>query len=172
MMSFGLRLSPLLAIFLIAGCAYKQASTGINDTVNQAENAVLTSIWSGRISLQVQGEPPQAFFAGFELKGQASSGELTLLSPLGNILGIMRWSPTEALLEQGTNTRRFASTDDLLLQTTGAAVPVPALFDWLAGKNTAAPGWTPDLSQQFRGLITAKRSEPAPPADLRIVLNK
>ena len=172
MMSFVLRFSPLIAFFLIAGCAYKQIPKGINDAANQAEAAVPTAVWSGRISLQVQGQPPQAFFAGFELKGQASSGELTLVSPLGNILGIMRWSPTEALWQQGTNTKRFSSTDDLLLHTTGAAVPVPVLFDWLTGINTPAPGWTADVSQQFRGLVTAKRSNPAPAADLRIVLDK
>ena len=172
MSSFALRFSLLFAAFLVASCAHKQDPTGTNGTQNQAETTVLVSFWSGRISLQVQSEPPQAFFAGFELKGQASGGELTLLSPMGNILGIMRWSPTDAVLEQGANSRRFSSTDDLLQQTTGAAVPVPALFDWLAGKNTPYPGWTADVSQRFRGLITAKRSDPAPQADLRIVLDK
>jgi outer membrane lipoprotein LolB len=84
----------------------------------------------------------------------------------------MRWTPTEAVLEENGSIKRFASTDALLAQTTGAAVPASALFDWLDGKNTPAAGWTADLSQQANGRITAKRTAPAPPADLRIVLDK
>ena len=160
--------SLLIATFLIAGCAHKQGNTGINDAKNEAK----ISFWAGRLSLQIQSEPVQAFFAAFELKGQPDNGELTLISPLGSILGIMRWSPTEATLEQNGSTKRFASTDELLTQTTGAAVPVSALFDWLGGKNTTAPGWVADLSQQGNGRITAKRTSPTPQADLRIVLDK
>ena len=160
--------SLLIAMFLIAGCAHKQGATGINDIQNEDK----ASFWTGRISLQIQSEPVQAFFAGFELKGQADIGELTLISPLGSILGIMRWSPTEAVLEQNGSIKRFTSTNELLAQTTGAAVPVSALFDWLVGKNTPTPGWTADLSQQSNGRITAKRTEPVPQADLRIVLDK
>lgn len=160
--------SLLLAMFLIAGCAHKQGATGINYT----DNEVKISVWAGRISLQIQSEPVQAFFAAFELKGHSDNGELTLISPLGSILGIMRWTLTEATLEQNGSTKRFASTDDLLAQTTGAAVPVSALFDWLGGKNTVAPGWLADLSQQGNGRITAQRTDPAPPANLRIVLDK
>ena len=168
---FVLRACLLIATFLIAACAHKQDVTDINDTQKEAKNGVLTTFWAGRIGLQVQSEPPQAFFAGFELRGQASRGELTLISPLGSILGIMRWSPTEAVLEQGSTTRRFASTDELLAQVTGAAVPISALFDWMAGIDTPTPGWVADLSKQPDGRISAKRTNPAPQADLRIVLN-
>ena len=160
--------SLLAATFFIAGCAHKTGAKGINSTENLAENV----FWTGRISLQVQSEPVQAFFAGFELKGQADAGELTLISPLGSILGVMRWTPTQAVLDQGATIKRFASTDELLAQTTGAAVPVAALFDWLSGKNTSAPGWTADLSQQTNGRITAQRTEPEPRVNLRIVLDK
>lgn len=172
MPAFALRACLLAATLFVAACAHKQGVTGINDTQKASENGVLRTFWAGRIGLQVQSEPPQAFFAGFELKGRASSGELTLISPLGSILGIMRWSPTEAVLDQGGNVRRFASTDQLLLETTGAAVPVSALFDWLAGINTPTPGWKADLSQQPAGRISATRTDPAPPAELRIALDK
>jgi outer membrane lipoprotein LolB len=171
MPAFTLRACLLAATLFIAACAHKQGVTDINGTQKETENGVLRTFWAGRIGLQVQSEPPQAFFAGFELKGRASSGELTLISPLGSILGIMRWSPTEAILEQGSATRRFASTDELLAQLTGAAVPMSALFDWLAGIDTPTQGWVADLSKQPDGRITAKRINPAPPADLRIVLN-
>ncbi len=152
------------ATFFMAGCAHQTPATGINDAKNR--------LWAGRISLQIQSEPPQAFFAAFELKGRAEQGELTLTSPIGSVLAIMRWSPTEAVLESGRETKRFESVDALLEQTTGAAVPVTALFDWLVGKNTSLNGWTADLAQQAAGKISARRTNPAPQVDLRLVLDQ
>ena len=137
-------------------------------SINDAENRV----WAGRIGLQIQSEPAQAFFAGFELRGRPEQGELTLTSPVGSVLGILRWSAVDAQLESGGDTKRFPSVDALLLQTTGAAVPVIALFDWLEGRNTSMNGWSADLSRHDSGRITARRSDPAPTADLRIVLDQ
>ena len=171
MAAFVGRIGLLLATLFVASCAYKTGFTGVNDARIEAKSGALPTFWAGRIGLQVQSEPPQAFFAGFELKGQASSGELTLISPLGSILGIVRWSPFEALLEQGNTSRRFASSDELLAHITGAAIPMSALFDWLAGIDTPAPGWVADLSKQPDGRISARRINPAPAADLRIVLH-
>ena len=168
MTSRALLFSFVSAMLFIAGCAHKIDSTGINHIEKEAE----TAFWAGRISMQVQSDPVQAFFAGFELKGQADTGELTLISPLGSILGVMRWTPTEATLDQGGSIQRFATTNELLAQATGAAVPISALFDWLGGKNTTAPGWTADLSQRVNGRITAQRTEPSPQANLRIVLDR
>ena len=168
MTSRALIFSLITTMLFIAGCAHKIDSTGTNNIKKEAE----TAFWAGRISMQVQSDPVQAFFAGFELKGQADTGELTLISPLGSILGVMRWTPTEATLDQGGNIQRFATTNELLAQATGAAVPISALFDWLGGKNTTAPGWTADLSQRVNGRITAQRTEPSPQANLRIVLDR
>ena len=162
----------LSAIFLIAGCAHNTLATGVNDAQSSPQLSPLRDYWAGRISLQIQSEPPQAFFAAFELKGRAEQGELALVSPLGSTLAVMRWSPTEATLLQGSNATSFASTDALLLQATGAALPLSALFDWLADKNTPVPGWQADLSQLGSGRITAVRTVPAPQTNLRIVLDK
>ena len=131
-----------------------------------------TGAWTGRISLQIQSEPPQAFFTGFELMGQAERGELTLTSPIGSVLGVMRWSPDEATLESAGEIKRFASVDALLQHTTGAAVPMAGLFDWLAGKDTSISGWTADLSKRDTGRIDATRTDPAPQTRLRIVLDQ
>ena len=152
----------LFAIFLIAGCAHQPGAGAPNDSK--------TSTWSGRISLQVQSEPVQAFFAGFELRGSPTQGELVLNSPLGTSLAVLRWAPGEAVLDSGGQVQRFESVDALVEKATGAAVPLPALFDWLDGKNTALDGWTADLSQQAEGRIAASRTVPQPRADLRIVL--
>ncbi|MDO8771126.1 MAG: lipoprotein insertase outer membrane protein LolB [Burkholderiaceae bacterium] len=160
--SAALLVSLLFTTFFIAGCASPPRATGQNDEKK--------SFWAGRISLQVQSEPPQAFFAGFELKGNPTQGELTLNSPLGNSLAVLRWSPQEAVLDSGNQIQRFATVDELIEKATGAAVPLPALFDWLDGKNTAADGWNADLSQQAEGRISASRTMPQPRSDLRIVL--
>ena len=153
-----------VAIFLIAGCARKIYRDDPDDLEKK--------FWTGRISLQIQSDPVQAFFAGFELKGRAERGELSLTSPLGNVLGIMRWSPDEAALESGNGIKRFPSVDALLEQTTGAAIPIAALFDWLKGTNTQLDGWSADLSGLDTGRIVATRTEPAPQTRLRIVLDQ
>lgn len=127
----------------------------------------------GRISLQIQSEPAQSFSASFELKGRAERGELTLISPLGNVLGILRWSPLEATLDSGSQqVQRFSSVDALMAQATGAAVPLSALFAWLQGDNANVSGWSADLSRHSEGRILAKRSQPAPQAELRVILDQ
>ena len=155
----------LIAIVLIAGCAHPIRATSINNAKNE--------LWTGRLSLQVQSEPVQSFAASFELKGKPELGELTLISPLGNVLSVLRWSPTEAVLDSGNQKiERFASVNELMQQATGAAVPVSALFAWLHGDLANVSGWTADLSRHGEGRISAKRTEPAPPADLRVVLDQ
>lgn len=123
--------------------------------------------------MQIQSEPAQSFNAGFELQGEPEHGELTLFGPLGGVLGVLRWSPLAAELDSGNATpQRFESIDDLMAQTTGAAVPMAALFAWLQGDNASASGWQADLSRQSEGRISATRSQPAPKAELRIVLDQ
>ena len=157
--------SAFVATFLIAGCAHLSSTKNQNDAENE--------FWSGRISLQIQSEPEQSFHAGFELKGEPQRGELTLISPLGNILGVLRWSPSEAVLDTGDRKiQHFDSVDALMAQATGAAIPMRALFAWLHGNNANISGWTADLSRQAEGRITAKRLLPAPEAALRVVLDQ
>lgn len=154
----------LLTAFLIAGCATRSPG---------APSDARKDFWTGRISLLVQNEPVQSFSAGFELKGKPERGELTLISPLGNVLGVLRWSPSEAVLDSGNQkVQRFASIDALMAQATGAAVPLGALFAWLQGNHASVSGWAADLSRHGEGRIVAKRSEPLPQADLRVVLDQ
>jgi outer membrane lipoprotein LolB len=155
----------LLATFLIAGCAGNPRATGQNDQTN--------NVWAGRISLRVASEPVQSFSASFELKGRPDNGELTLISPLGNILGVLRWSPGLALLDRGKeDIQQFGSIDELMERTTGAAIPLNALFAWLQGTNATASGWSADLSRRGEGRVSARRTLPAPEADLRVVLER
>jgi outer membrane lipoprotein LolB len=131
--------------------------------------------WSGRLALQVEAEPPQSaqsFSAGFELKGSAQDGELQLFSPLGQTLATLSWAPGKASMRANGSQRDFDSIDALVAHATGTAIPVGALFDWLAGRNAAVPGWQADLSQLANGRLTAKRNEPSPVAVLRVALER
>ena len=161
-------LGSVFAINLIAACAHKTGARGINDSKIQAVNGP----WTGRISLMIQSNPPQSFFASFELSGQADSGELTLTNPLGSIVGLIKWSPLSARLESAQTPKQFASVDELLAQTTGAAIPIAALFDWLAGKQTHPEGWTADLSEYGAGRIQATRQAPEPQAQLKLIFDR
>ena len=160
--------SCFVAINLVAACAHKTRDIAQNEDVFSP----VLDVWAGRISLKVQSDPPQAFFAGFELKGQPEMGELTLISPLGSILGVLRWTPSSATLESGQVVKRANTVDELLEQATGAAIPAAALFDWLAGKQTSISNWTADLSQRSVGRIVATRALPLPKVELRVILDR
>ncbi len=155
----------LIAMFLIAGCAGNQRATGRYDPQREE--------WTGRISLQVASEPVQFFSASFELKGRAENGELKLISPLGNVVAVLRWSPGQAQLDRGSqDIQLFASVDELMERATGAAIPLPALFAWLQGDNASASGWVADLTRHGEGRFGARRTLPAPEAYLRVVLDQ
>ena len=160
---------------LVASCASSTRTTAPNDAKNEVVST--QTAWAGRLSLQVQSPSEnvaaQSFAASFELKGQPESGELTLISPLGSILGVMRWTPDEAVFDAGNGKlQRYLSVESFLAETTGAAVPMAALFGWLRGQDTGAAGWTVDLSRHSDGRIAARRNSPAPQADLRLVLDQ
>lgn len=125
--------------------------------------------WSGRLALRVDSDPAQSFSAGFDLRGAPEAGELLLSSPLGNTLAQVRWSGQGAELQQGGRVQRRASLDELTTELSGTALPVTALFGWLRGEHVSAPGWTADLSQLAQGRITARRSNPLPTAELRLL---
>ncbi len=151
------------ALLVVTGCAAPRAPV-----VRSAE----TQTWTGRLSLRVDSEPVQSFAAMFELTGAPEAGELTLTSPIGSTLAVLQWSPDQALLRNGNDTRRYASLDALIQAATGAAIPVPALFGWLAGREDTVPGWRPNLSQVAQGRLQATRESPQPEAELRIVFER
>jgi outer membrane lipoprotein LolB len=126
--------------------------------------------WSGRLALRVDSQPPQAFSALFDLQGTAEAGELQLTSVLGQTLATVRWSAAGAELQRGDELQRRGSLDELTRELTGAPLPVVALFDWLAGRASEAGGWQADLSGRPQGRLVARRAQPAPSAELRLVV--
>ncbi len=159
-----LRLWVLLTIILIAGCATTTRNAGQFDPHNH---------WRGRIAIKVLSTPPQAFTADFELDGQGEAGTLALFSPLGTTVAQMQWAPGLAQLRNGGELRNFNSLSALAQQATGTELPVAALFDWLRGTATAAPGWEADLNQLPEGRLLARRAaDSAPAVELRIILER
>lgn len=156
----------LVAVFFMAGCA-APARTGAS---NQSE------LWRGRLAVRVEPEAPQtqaqSFAAEFELTGTARDGALTLYTPLGNTAAALAWSALTATMRSQGEIRHFESLDALIKQAVGTEIPVQALFAWLAGDNMAVAGWSADLSQHANGRITARRTAPAPQAELRLLLEK
>jgi outer membrane lipoprotein LolB len=158
----GLLAAGVAALLVTAGCA--QLSGGA-----RPQGA---DTWSGRMSLRIDSQPVQTFSALFELRGSPEAGELSLTSPIGSTLAQLHWSPGEALLKNGSEVRRYESVDALIEAATGAAIPVGALFGWLAGRDDRVPGWRPDLAQIANGRLQATRENPGPTADLRIVFER
>lgn len=150
------------ALLVTAGCAQLSGGTRPQGT----------DTWSGRMSLRIDSQPVQTFSALFELRGSPEAGELSLTSPIGSTLAQLHWSPGEALLKNGSEVRRYESVDALIEAATGAAIPVGALFGWLAGRDDRVPGWRPDLAQVANGRLQATRENPGPTADLRIVFER
>jgi outer membrane lipoprotein LolB len=128
--------------------------------------------WSGRMALTVEGRAGQSFSAGFELKGAPEAGELALFNPLGGTMAVLAWSPGTATLRSNGKSRDFPSLEALAQEATGAPLPVASLFDWLAGKPTPVPGWEADVTQVAEGRLHARRTDPPPPADLRVVFER
>ena len=118
--------------------------------------------------------PSQArsFAAAFELTGNTLAGTLTLYTPLGTTAATFSWSGQAAVMRSNGEVRHFESLNALIRQAVGTEMPVDALFAWLVGDNIAVAGWHADLSQHSQGLITARRTQPAPMAELRLVLEQ
>jgi outer membrane lipoprotein LolB len=152
----------LLAGLWLGGCAQparvSQSAEGPAD------------FWRGRLSLRFDDPAINSYFASFELSGNARNGELNLFSPLGNTVASLRWSPQAALLISGGDTRRFDSLEALAQEATGAALPIAAMFQWLQGQASNVDGWQSDLSQLKDGRLQARRLQPAPAAELRLII--
>jgi outer membrane lipoprotein LolB len=157
----------LLMGVMLAGCA-TPSRTGKPLSAEQTTSPE----WQGRISVQVQGTQPSSMSASFSLRGDAKNGELDLYSPLGTTLGALQWTPQLVQLSDGGKHQYFTSLAELTEKTTGAALPVEAIFGWLQGSNVQATGWQADLSGVSRGSLSARRTAPAPEVTLRIKLDQ
>ena len=128
--------------------------------------------WTGRLSLRIDNDPPQAYHAGFELRGHAAQGDLLLFSPLGSTLMQISWTPNDAIWRGNNQVQHYSSLDSLVALALGAPIPVRTLFDWLQGNNTTAPGWRTDMSRLADGRLVVQRFDPAPEVELRLAVDR
>ena len=156
-------LGCVLLALLLSACA--------TSTKTKMPTVETSQEWSGRISLQVQSDPPQQLNASFALQGGVQKGQLDVFSPFGTTLATLQWTPQEAVLHQGNQQQRFASITVLTERLTGAQLPMTELFDWLNGQPTAVEGWQTDVSQLGSGWLIATRTSPAPTVLLKIKLD-
>lgn len=160
----------LFAAIFVAGCAVAPST--------RFQNEAEPLVWRGRLALRVETDQsgpesaPRAFGAGFELRGSPQAGELMLYTPLGSTAASLVWTPGTAILRQDGAVRHFESLDALIKQIMGTELPVAALFAWLAGDPLMMAGWSADLSQHGSGRISARRTQPEPVAELRVMLEK
>lgn len=154
--------ASMATIVLMAGCALPGKL--------QSRSSPTTKTWHGRLAMRVESNPVQSFSAGLELTGDALAGELVLSSPLGTTLLAVSWLPGQATLQRDGRSRQFDSMHALMLEALGADLPMTALFAWLAGDNAVVAGWQADLSQLSSGRLSARRTEPGPVAELRLML--
>jgi outer membrane lipoprotein LolB len=154
--------SALLLNFLMAGCAFPPKK----ETAHRQD----ASTWRGRLAVRVETAQPQSFSASFELTGSAVAGEMTLFNPLGGTAAVLTWDAQTATMRVNGDVQHHPSLNALISRAIGTEIPVGALFGWLAGELAVAEGWNPDLSQHANGRILAKRTSPAPPVELRLVL--
>lgn len=163
------RLGVGFAAYLIVGCATTERARGQKDSE--------MSFWQGRLSVRVQADPnepqtqDQSFSAAFELQGNPDQGELRLYTPLGSTAAGIQWALGSAILQARGETRQFTDLAQLIGLVLGTDVPVTALFAWLAGQTQEVDGWQVDLSARNQGKIVARRTAPALPAELQVVLD-
>lgn len=155
----------LIGVLALLGCAQTPPQHSTQELLQRSQ-------WIGRMALQIEGQPSRSFIAAFELQGNAHTGTLELTGPLGNTLAQLRWTPEHTEFNTGNRTEQADSVDALLERSTGAAIPVAALFDWLSGQPTAMDGWTTDLSAISQGRLSATRFSPEPSITLRITFER
>lgn len=150
-------------VLVLAACAQPPRAPSMPDAVRTQ--------WSGRLALRIDSEPVQSFHAAFDLRGNAQTGELSLFSPLGSTLARMAWAPGQAQLRWNGQQRQFDSIGALTREATGTELPITSLFEWLAGRESLAEGWTADLRALADGKLVADRSQPLPAVQMRMVLD-
>lgn len=127
--------------------------------------------WQGRLAVNVDDASPHHFSANFMLWGDASQGELDLLTPLGTTSARLEWLPQRVSWQHDGRVQYFDRWQDLMQEALGAELPTACLFEWLTGRACQAHGWQVDLSRFEQGKIAAVRTDPTPRVSLRIQLD-
>lgn len=155
--------------------------------ITSATPLPLTGHWEGRLSLKL-GAFGQAASTGsqmaFELDVKDNQGTLSLSTPLGTRMAMVRWQAlampgqATAQLETAEGMETFESLESLTQQLLGEALPLQAMLHWLSGtpspalpheaaqgQPSATPrafgqaGWQVDATALQEGKLNAFRAE-------------
>ncbi len=154
-------------LVLLTACSHAPRHVAVDPA-----NPAAKGHWEGRLTLRVEKTPAEQFTTSFEMTGRPEQGELSILSPLGTTLAMVRWNPQGASLQQGAEVQQFASMDELTLRLTGAALPLPELMAWLDGAGPPVKGWVIQAEALPKGRrVGAQRREPLPGLQLTVLLD-
>ncbi len=144
-----MRTCALLLALLTAGCASVAPVTdGSSRAASPAESTQPTRTYAdsidlaGRISVRYQvNDKDEALHGGFTWTQNRDRTQVTLLSPLGQVIALIDVDPNGATLKQGGQPPRQASDVDALVEATlGWPLPISGLRDWLQGFAIDANG--------------------------------
>ena len=173
----------LAVVAVLTGCATSVPPSAVADPL--ARN------YAGRLAVRVEGDDARSFTAGFDLQGTDTRGQLALISPIGTQVGRAVWQPGRVRWQSADGERQFDNLDALAEEMLGEAVPLAALFDWMAGRPWAGLpsrplstaegesaqtgfrqlGWDVQTGRVADGVIVAQRRLPAPTLTVRIKLD-
>jgi outer membrane lipoprotein LolB len=135
----GRRLAAIVALTILAGCATVATPDRNGDVqASQATSRAYQNAidMDGRLSVQYQQRngQNQALHGSFAWRQTVQQTNLTLMSPLGQILATIEVGPDRATLTQsGQAPRTAADVDQLAAQSLGWPLPVAGLRSWLQG---------------------------------------
>ena len=171
---------------LLVGCAVCALLTACSTPAPAPPSPALTTVpitspapsapeptaWSGRLSQSIQKDFSQQthIHIAFELEGNAEEGQLQVEGPFGTAAIVLRWRPGQAILSQGERNYRFASLADLIQRSIGTDLPIEAVFAWLRNETVEVPGWQVESKPSQGGPLVARRYDPWPRLELRVVL--
>ncbi len=144
-----MRTCALLLALLTVGCASVAPMTGnsgraaIPAQSSQPPRTYVDNIdLAGRISVRYQvNDKEEALHGGFTWTQNRDRTQVTLLSPLGQVIALIEVDPDGATLKQGGQPSRQASdVDALVVATLGWPLPISGLRDWLQGFAIDANG--------------------------------
>jgi outer membrane lipoprotein LolB len=153
-----------MMMLLVSGC------TNLRQRPADAHNSM---VLSGRLAITIEAQERHTFSSEFELSGSPAAGSLQLMGPFGQTVVEATWTTDGAKLLQPPPARQFETINALTEQLLGAAIPIPALMQWLDGRESTTwllPGWHLDDTRRSAGQLTAVRTQPAPRVELRLLL--
>lgn len=148
------RLLPFLAALLLAACATAPVNTAGPRPAAYREQIEL----EGQIAVRYSDarDQPQTLSGTYRWVQQGERTDVTLLSPLGQIVALIRVAPGQATLQQANQPLKSAADiDTLTTEALGWPLPVGGLRDWLQGRAVDAQG-KPYVATRAQDTVTTR----------------